>query len=147
MAIEQISDYSEGLLKHYFEAVCFHLTGRKARVVWQNTIRGDSNIRGTVRKSGDTAIIYLRRGAGWWSSYQTFLHECGHVKQDWNAIWKAGGRRERLPDYINKAHHDKQVKPLEDRASKQAAMWDDYARRHSYGLVISRLDALLELEA
>jgi hypothetical protein len=144
MAVEQISHYSEGLLKCYFADVCEHLTGRTTRVVWKDVIRKNASIRGTVRKSGDTAIIYLRRGLGWEQSYSTFLHECSHVKQDWNAIWNAGGRRERLPDYINKAVHDKNATPLEDKANKLASIWDDYARRHSYGQVISRLDALLE---
>ena len=145
MAIEGISEYSEGLLKYYFEVVCEHLTGRKTRVVWQDVIRRNGGINGTVRKDGDKAIIILKRGLGWDQTYSTFLHECGHAKCTWEAIWQLNGRRERFPDFINKQVADKNAKPLEDSANKQAKVWASWARsKAGTGMIIPQLVALLE---
>lgn len=144
MAVEQISHYSEGMLTYYFALVAKHLTGRETRIVWGDVIRGDYNIRGTVRKSGDTVTIYLRRGLGWDASMSVFLHECGHIKQDWSSIWVAGGRRERFPDFIGE-RGKANSRPLEDRASKQAKVWSNYARsKAGTSRIVPQLEALLK---
>ena len=143
MAIEQISHYSEGMLTYYFRLVAEHLTKRPTRIVWQDQLRSDA--RGTVRKSGDMAIIYLRRGLGWEQTFHSMVHEVGHIKHDWPAIWEAGGPRERFPDYINKTVADKNAAPLEDRANKQAAIWAKWARsKAGTSRIVPQLEALLK---
>ena len=146
--IEQISDYSEGLLSAWFSQVAEHLTHRPTRIIWADEIRGNYGIRGTVRRTAKGgAVIYLRRGAGWQSTYQTALHEIAHIKHDYKSVWLEGSARERFPDFINKTVADKNARPMENRAATQAEIWRQWARKKAdTTAIIPQLQALTRWE-
>ena len=145
--IEQISPYSEGLLSAWFSDVAQHLTGRPTRIVWADEIRRDYGIRGTVRRTAKGgAVIYLRRGAGWQSTYLSCLHEIAHIKHDYKSIWLEGSARERFPDFIGAAGKAN-ARPLENRAATQSEIWRQWARsKAGTTAIIPQLEALMKWE-
>lgn len=154
MAMEPISDYSEGLLKYYFGAVCEHLTGRKTRIVWSERVYGLGRSTGPeageiwggmARKSANGgATIKIKRGLGWTESFAVFLHECGHVLKTYDTLPDP-----RLRFYTRKHKYETVEQysetPDEISAEKQAEIWQTWARaKAGTSRIVPQLEALLE---
>lgn len=152
MAVEEfepISEYGKGLLEWHFVRTAKALTGRNVRIVWSRVLRNNPQVRGTVRKenAGEDAVIYLKTGMGWDATWKVYLHECGHILKTWSSIWDLGGKRDLFPDSINSKVAAEKVKPLEDKAVKQAAIWFSWARENTpYRQIVRLLTALEDWE-
>jgi hypothetical protein len=147
--MEPISDYSEGLLTTWFSIVSKHLTGRAVSIKWSNQIMRGRDAWGLANKTaGGGAEIVIRRGLGWEESFHTFLHECGHIKLTYKALWYPNDPRFNMPDSIRPKpmttkEHRKRANEI--KAIDQAAIWQKWARsRASTSLIVPQLEALME---
>jgi hypothetical protein len=136
-----VKDYELSL----YDLVARHLAGRPVEIQWRQPYCDD--FIGLAVREAKKAVIQIAPDLDSQEKLRVFLHECAHVRLDYDRLSQSGDHKKEpgsyyLPD--PKAYH-KLIEKRENPVDSWAAYWLNYAEMSAKSdSTISKLTALLK---
>ena len=127
-----------------YDRVAKRLTGRTCEVEFRQPYL--SGTRGIAAREGDTGIIHIKPDLDPEQKLKTFLHECAHIRLDWNMLPTNGDHKQEADTVDRLELPEGKLIPQERQknADSWAAYWLDFANQATQSkTTISKLTALL----